>query len=116
MQTITNTRLGKNSSVNLKTKINITVMPLRYWWKSQKSNKKSKKTDRETTFGRFPDVLAEVLFPLITSKKIKSIRATVSESHKVAPEEKRVPGRVTEISSIYNIYRPKIWKKNPFVK
>ena len=78
---------------------------------TQKSNKKSKKTDRETLFGRFPDVLLEVLFPLITNKKIDFIRATVSENHKLAPEGKWVRGRVIEISSIYNIYGPKIWKK-----
>ena len=78
---------------------------------TQQSNKKSKKPDRETLLGRFPDVLLEVLFPLIASKKIDFIRATVSENHKLAPEGKWVRGRVIEISSIYNIYGPKIWKK-----
>lgn len=35
--------------------------------KLQKSNKKSKKTDREISRGYIPDVLAEVLFPLMSS-------------------------------------------------
>ena len=58
-----------------------------------------------------PDVLAEVLFPLMTSWKIYSIRAAVSENHRVVPEDKWVSGGGIKIPCIYNIYGLKIWEK-----
>ena len=72
--------------------------------KLQKSNKKSKKTDREISRGYIPDVLAEVLFPLMSSLKINSIRATLSGIHRVVPEGKWVPGGGIEIPCNYSIY------------
>ena len=65
---------------------------------TKKSNKKSKKTDHEITVGHIPDVLAEVLFPLVASWTIHSIWATVSENDRVVLEGKWVPGGGIEIT------------------
>ena len=96
--------------------MNITVMPLRYWWKSQKSNKKSKKTDRETTFGRFPDVLAEVLFPLITVKKLnpsEQLFLKVTKSHQ---KKNGCLAELLRYRLFITFIDQKYGKKNPFVK
>ena len=77
---------------------------------TQKSNKKIKKTDHMVMIGHISDVLAQVLFPLMTSCKIYSTRTTVYENYRVAAEGKLVPARGIEITCIYNIYRPKIVK------
>lgn len=47
--------------------------------------------------GHIQNVLAQVLFPLMTCYKIYSTRATVPENQKVAPEEKWVHGGSIEV-------------------
>ena len=61
--------------------------------------------------GRIPDVLAEVLFPLITSWKFTPTEQLFLKI-RVTAEGKWLPGGSIEIPSIYEIYGPKLWKKS----
>ena len=83
---------------------------------AKKNNKKikgkaSRTSDRSITVGHVPDVLAEVLFPLMHTWKIYLVKATISENHRVAPEGKWVPGGGIEIPCNYELYGPKNRKK-----
>ena len=54
--------------------------------------------------GHIPDALAEILFPLMKTRKIYSTKAVISENHRAAPEGKWVPSGGIEIPCNYELF------------
>ena len=98
----THTCAHTHTHTHTHTKINI----------EEKSDKKKHENRLRDCGWHIPDNLAEILFPLMKSWKICSIRATASKNHRVAPEESWVRGGGIEIACICNIYGRRTWTKS----
>ena len=77
--------------------------------KTKSQNEKIiQKTDKErTTVGHIPDALTKILFPLMKTWKIYSMKATISENHCDAPEGKLCNYQLFDQKAIEKL----LWKK-----
>ena len=109
-----NYRIGEELQCRLETKNKYSDHAVVVLAKKKNKTLKGKATrtsNESNTVGHVPDVLAEVLFPLMKTWQIYVMKATISENHRVAPEGKWVPGGGIEIPCNYKLYGPKNHKQ-----